>query len=99
VSTRPVIRRALSGERAGVVATVAAAFAEDRGWAFILGEELATEEALLHRIPIQASRPSSLEVLLSAESTTLAESVPFPPQHHDPRALRTGVVGRIRSRP
>jgi uncharacterized protein (DUF427 family) len=28
--------------------------------------------------PIQASRPSSLEVLLSAESTTLAESVPFP---------------------
>jgi GNAT superfamily N-acetyltransferase len=38
VSTRPVIRRALSGERAGVVATVAAAFAEDPGWAFILGE-------------------------------------------------------------
>ena len=43
--------------------------------------------------------PSSLEVLLSAESTTLAESFPFLPQHHDPRALRTGVVGRIRSGP
>jgi GNAT superfamily N-acetyltransferase len=34
-----VIRRALSGERTGVVASVAAAFAEDPGWAFILGEE------------------------------------------------------------
>ncbi len=39
------------------------------------------------------------ECLQCAASTTLAESVPFPPQHHDPRALRTGVVGRIRSRP
>lgn len=39
MSTRPVIRRAFSGERAGVVATVAAAFAEDPGWAFILGED------------------------------------------------------------
>lgn len=39
VSTGPVIRRALPGEREGVVATVAAAFAEDPGWAFILGEE------------------------------------------------------------
>jgi GNAT superfamily N-acetyltransferase len=35
----PVIRRALPGERSGVVATVAAAFAEDPGWAFILREE------------------------------------------------------------
>lgn len=35
----PAIRRALPGERSGVVATVAAAFAEDPGWAFILGEE------------------------------------------------------------
>jgi GNAT superfamily N-acetyltransferase len=34
-----VIRRALSGERARVAATVAAAFAEDPGWAFIFGEE------------------------------------------------------------
>jgi GNAT superfamily N-acetyltransferase len=34
-----VIRRALPGERIGVVASVAAAFAEDPGWAFILGEE------------------------------------------------------------
>lgn len=34
-----LIRRALPGERPGVVATVAAAFAEDPGWAFILGEE------------------------------------------------------------
>jgi GNAT superfamily N-acetyltransferase len=29
----------LAGERTGVVATVAAAFAEDPAWAFILGEE------------------------------------------------------------
>jgi hypothetical protein len=35
----PVIRRALPSDRSGVVATVAAAFAEDPGWAFILGEE------------------------------------------------------------
>jgi GNAT superfamily N-acetyltransferase len=35
----PVIRRALPRERTGVVATVAAAFAEDPGWAFILGEQ------------------------------------------------------------
>jgi GNAT superfamily N-acetyltransferase len=33
------IRRAVAGERSGVVATVAAAFAQDPGWAFILGEE------------------------------------------------------------
>src|SRR5439155_15290377 len=32
-----------------------------------------------HR-PIQASRPGGLEVLLLAESITLAESVPFPPE-------------------
>jgi GNAT superfamily N-acetyltransferase len=35
----PVIRQALPEERSGVVATVAAAFARDPGWAFILGEE------------------------------------------------------------
>jgi GNAT superfamily N-acetyltransferase len=34
-----ILRRALPGDRAGVVATVTAAFAEDPGWAFILGEE------------------------------------------------------------
>lgn len=34
-----VIRGASPGDRAGVVATVAAAFAQDPGWAFILGEE------------------------------------------------------------
>ncbi len=34
-----VIRPALPGDRTGVVATVAAAFAQDPGWAFILGEE------------------------------------------------------------
>jgi GNAT superfamily N-acetyltransferase len=39
MSTRPVIRRALPADRGGVVATVAAAFAEDPGWAFILGEQ------------------------------------------------------------
>jgi GNAT superfamily N-acetyltransferase len=39
VSTCPVIRQALPEDRSGVVATVAAAFAEDPGWAFILGEE------------------------------------------------------------
>jgi GNAT superfamily N-acetyltransferase len=39
MSTCPRIRRALPGERSGVVATVAAAFAGDPGWAFILGEE------------------------------------------------------------
>jgi GNAT superfamily N-acetyltransferase len=33
------IRRALPGERSGVVATVASAFTEDPGWGFILGEE------------------------------------------------------------
>jgi GNAT superfamily N-acetyltransferase len=33
------IRRAVPGDRSEVVATVAAAFAEDPGWAFILGEE------------------------------------------------------------
>lgn len=35
----PMIRQALPGERTGVVATVAAAFAQDPGWAFILGEQ------------------------------------------------------------
>jgi GNAT superfamily N-acetyltransferase len=39
MSTCPVIRRALPGERTGVVATLAAAFAHDPGWAFILGGE------------------------------------------------------------
>lgn len=39
MSTCPVIRQALPEERSGVVATVAAAFAEDPGWAFILGKE------------------------------------------------------------
>jgi GNAT superfamily N-acetyltransferase len=39
MSTRPVIKRALPGERTGVVATVAAAFAHDPGWALILGDE------------------------------------------------------------
>jgi GNAT superfamily N-acetyltransferase len=39
MATGPVIRRALPSDRAGVVATVAAAFAQDPGWAFILGEE------------------------------------------------------------
>jgi GNAT superfamily N-acetyltransferase len=39
MATCPVIRRALLSERTGVVATVAAAFAQDPGWAFILGEE------------------------------------------------------------
>jgi GNAT superfamily N-acetyltransferase len=39
MSTCPVIRQALPDERSGVVATVAAAFAEDPGWAFILGKE------------------------------------------------------------
>ncbi len=37
MSTCPVTRQALPEERSGVVATVAAAFAEDPGWAFILG--------------------------------------------------------------
>ena len=35
----PVVRQALPEDRSGVVATVAAAFARDPGWAFILGEE------------------------------------------------------------
>jgi len=39
MSTRSMIRQALPGERSEVVATVSAAFAEDPGWAFILGEE------------------------------------------------------------
>ena len=39
MSTCPMIRPALPGERTGVVATVVAAFAEDPGWAFILGGE------------------------------------------------------------
>ena len=34
-----VIRQALPDERSGVVATVAIAFSEDPGWAFILGKE------------------------------------------------------------
>jgi GNAT superfamily N-acetyltransferase len=39
VPTDPVIRRAAAGERAGVVASVAAAFRKDPGWTFLLGEE------------------------------------------------------------
>lgn len=39
MSERPVIRRALPDERSGVVPTVAAAFADDPAWAFILGGE------------------------------------------------------------
>jgi GNAT superfamily N-acetyltransferase len=39
MSTRRVIRRASAGERSGVAATVAAAFANDPAWAYILGEE------------------------------------------------------------
>jgi GNAT superfamily N-acetyltransferase len=39
VPRSPVIRQALPEDRSGVVATVAAAFARDPGWAFILGEE------------------------------------------------------------
>jgi hypothetical protein len=39
MSMWPVIRRALPGERSGVAATVAAAFADDPGWAFIFGHE------------------------------------------------------------
>jgi GNAT superfamily N-acetyltransferase len=35
----PLIRRALPSERPAVTATVAAAFAEDPAWAFILGED------------------------------------------------------------
>ena len=35
----PVIRRVLPVERGAVVATVAAAFAEDPAWAFLMGEE------------------------------------------------------------
>jgi GNAT superfamily N-acetyltransferase len=35
----PVIRRALSGERSAVAATVALAFADDPAWAFIFGED------------------------------------------------------------
>jgi len=35
----PMIRQAQPQDRSGVVTTVAAAFAEDPGWAFILGEE------------------------------------------------------------
>lgn len=39
MSTTPTIRQAHPQDRDGVVATVTAAFAEDPGWAFILGEE------------------------------------------------------------
>jgi GNAT superfamily N-acetyltransferase len=39
VSPCPVTRQALPEDRSSVVATVAAAFAEDPGWAFIFGEE------------------------------------------------------------
>jgi GNAT superfamily N-acetyltransferase len=35
----PMIRRALPDDQTGVVATVAAAFAQDPGWAFLFGEE------------------------------------------------------------
>jgi GNAT superfamily N-acetyltransferase len=38
-STRVVVREAVPQERAGVVATVVAAFAQDPAWAFILGED------------------------------------------------------------
>jgi GNAT superfamily N-acetyltransferase len=36
---RALIRRALPGERSGVAATVAAAFANDPGWAFIFADD------------------------------------------------------------
>jgi GNAT superfamily N-acetyltransferase len=36
---KPSIRRAVAGDRSAVAATVAAAFAVDPAWAFILGEE------------------------------------------------------------
>jgi GNAT superfamily N-acetyltransferase len=39
MSSPPTIRQAQPQDRNGVVATVAAAFAEDPGWAFIFGEE------------------------------------------------------------
>jgi GNAT superfamily N-acetyltransferase len=39
MARRSAIRRARPRERSAVVATVAAAFAEDPGWAYILGEE------------------------------------------------------------
>jgi GNAT superfamily N-acetyltransferase len=39
MSRSPLIRRATPQERGGVAATVAAAFARDPAWAFILGEE------------------------------------------------------------
>jgi GNAT superfamily N-acetyltransferase len=39
MSSTPVIRQAHPRDRDGVVATVAAAFARDPGWAFIFGEE------------------------------------------------------------
>jgi GNAT superfamily N-acetyltransferase len=37
--TRPVVRRASSEDRSGVVASVVAAFAHDPAWAFMLGAE------------------------------------------------------------
>jgi hypothetical protein len=39
-STRVTVRQAVPQERAGVVATVVAAFAQDPAWAFILGEDI-----------------------------------------------------------
>ena len=39
MSTWPMIRRALPSERSAVAETVATAFAEDPGWAYIFGEE------------------------------------------------------------
>ena len=39
MSSTPTIRQAQPQDRPGVVATVAAAFAEDPGWAFLMGEE------------------------------------------------------------
>ncbi|MGC2374057.1 MAG: hypothetical protein WA484_09305 [Solirubrobacteraceae bacterium] len=38
-------------------------------------------------------------IVFGGKRNTLVDSVPFPPRRRDPRALRTEVVGRIRSRP
>lgn len=39
MSTEPTVRRAAPEDRSAVAATVAAAFAEDPGWAFIFGDD------------------------------------------------------------
>ncbi len=39
MSTEPTVRRASPEDRSAVAATVAAAFAEDPGWAFIFGDD------------------------------------------------------------